>query len=138
MLESRCDMVSEFCGFNKGVIGKKLPSDSTLKNMRKEELINLLRLAQHNYGNLMWFYNNVVNANMSQLNNNGWIPCSERLPEDCACYLVAWMDERNLPVPFYEIVNFEDGYWTDNIEQAVGAYRILAWQPLPAPYTEGE
>lgn len=56
-------MVTEFCGFDKGVIGKKLPSDSTLKNMKKEELIKLLHVAQHNYETLMEFYNNAVKAN---------------------------------------------------------------------------
>lgn len=63
-----------------------------------------------------------------------WIPCSERLPEESDCYLVAWMDERNKPIPFYEIVEFDDRDWCGDISQAVGNYRILAWQPLPAPY----
>ena len=69
----------------------------------------------------------------------GWIPCSERLPEEVACYLVAWMDERNRPIPFYEIVEFDSVDWCEGyIPQAEGNYRILAWQPLPAPYMKGE
>ena len=36
-------------GFDKGVIGKKLPSDSTLNNMKKSELIKLLHIAEHNH-----------------------------------------------------------------------------------------
>lgn len=75
------DMVNDFNGFGKGVIGKKLPSDTTLNNMKKADLIKLLHIAQHNYETVSWFYNNAVNANMAQLNNNGWIPCSERLPK---------------------------------------------------------
>lgn len=75
-------MVNEFCGFKHGVIGTdKMPADTTLNNMKKADLIKLLHTAQHNYETLMWFYNNAVKANMAQLNNNGWIPCSERLPE---------------------------------------------------------
>ncbi len=74
-------MVNDFNGFGKGVIGKKLPSDTTLNNMKKADLIKLLHIAQHNYETVSWFYNNAVNANMAQLNNNGWIPCSERLPK---------------------------------------------------------
>lgn len=75
-------MVNEFCGFKHGVIGTdKMPADTTLNNMKKADLIKLLHTAQHNYETLMWFYNNAVKANMSQLNNNGWIPCSERLPK---------------------------------------------------------
>lgn len=74
-------MVNEFNGFKKGIIGKDLPSDTTLMNMRKSELVKLLHTAQHNYDTLMWFYNNAVNANMKWLKENSWIPCSERLPE---------------------------------------------------------
>lgn len=54
-------MVYEFNGFLKGVVGKnKLPSDSTMSNMRKKELIKLLHIAQHNYESLLWAYNNAV------------------------------------------------------------------------------
>lgn len=75
----------------------------------------------------------------TNVTTNGWIPCSERLPEEAACYLVAWMDERNKPIPFYEIVEFDSVDWCEGyIPQAEGNYRILAWQPLPTPYTEGE
>ena len=42
-------MVTEFNGFDKGVIGKKLPSDTTLNNMKKSELIELLHIAEHNH-----------------------------------------------------------------------------------------
>lgn len=60
-------MVTEFCGFRQGVIGKKLPSDTTLNNMKKSELIKLLHTAQHNYETLMWFYNNAIKVNMDNL-----------------------------------------------------------------------
>lgn len=53
-------MVNEFNGFTKGVIGKCLPSDSTLNNMKKSELIKLLHIAQKNYDTLMQFYSNAV------------------------------------------------------------------------------
>ena len=39
----------DFNGFDKGVIGKKLPSDITLNNMRKADLIELLHLAESNH-----------------------------------------------------------------------------------------
>ena len=51
-------MVTDFNGFDKGVIGKKLPSDSTLNNMKKAELIELLHTAEHNHSVLAWFYKN--------------------------------------------------------------------------------
>ena len=62
------DMVNEFCGFKHGVIGTdKMPADTTLNNMKKEDLIKLLHTAQHNYESLMWFYNNTVKVNMRSL-----------------------------------------------------------------------
>lgn len=60
------EMVHEFAGFTKGVIGKKLPSDTTLNNMKKSELIELLHMAQHNYDVLMEFYANAVKYNMDK------------------------------------------------------------------------
>lgn len=38
-------MTIDFSGFADGVIGKKLPSDKTLNNMKKSELIKLLHMA---------------------------------------------------------------------------------------------
>lgn len=60
-------MVTEFFGFQNGVVGKKLPAESTLNNMKKSDLIKLLYLAQHNYESLAWFYNNAANVNMKYL-----------------------------------------------------------------------
>lgn len=80
--------------------------------------------------------------------NNGWIPCSERLPKEYGDYLVAWkplhMSTEDIikkvgrAVPhFYEIVEYnpdDEALWIGSIEQAKGEYEIIAWQPLPQPY----
>lgn len=129
-------MVNEFCGFRHGVIGKDLPADTTLNNMKKVDLIKLLHTAQHNYESLMWFYNNAVKANMSQLNNNGWIPCEKEMPpqpkenplfenKPLELYLVTL---KNQEYPFRAFWNgkfFTDGW---------GKVDATAWQPLPQPY----
>lgn len=47
-------------GFDKGVIGKKLPSDKTLNNMRKADLIEYLHMAEHNHNVLAFAYRNAV------------------------------------------------------------------------------
>lgn len=57
---------SRFNGFTKGVIGNKIPSDITLKGKKKEDLIELLHIAQRNYDVLMFFYQNAINANMEK------------------------------------------------------------------------
>ena len=131
-------MVNEFCGFKHGVIGTdKMPSDTTLNNMKKVDLIKPLHTAQHNYESLMWFYNNAVNVNMSQLKNNGWIPCSERLPEEDGKYIVTvknltgrWIMKNNVFVCNYWDDDFHFQGWDDN--------EVIAWQPLPLPYRKGD
>lgn len=154
-------MVNEFCGFKHGVIGTdKMPADTTLNNMKKADLIKLLHTAQHNYESLMWFYNNAVKVNMSQLNNNGWIPCSEKLPEDGQQVLVYY---NNCLYSCMSVAKFRKGktkeelqsmerpcfgsadQWGNNLKPYAWfgdgpmewfGQEIIAWQPLPTPYTE--
>lgn len=57
-------------GFDKNVIGRKIPSDAALKRMPKWELIAYLRIAQHNYSALMEFYDNAVKANEELLKSS--------------------------------------------------------------------
>ena len=44
-------------------IGKKIPSKSTLKNKTKDELIEMLEVAQYNYEVLYETYENTVKVN---------------------------------------------------------------------------
>lgn len=60
--------------------------------------------------------------------NNGWIPCSERLPEAnqkvLTCDKDGWISV-NVNMPYIGVRNdFECGYY-------------VAWQPLPAPFKKG-
>lgn len=150
-------MVNEFCGFKHGVIGTdKMPADTTLNNMKKADLIKLLHTAQHNYETLMWFYNNAVKVNMAQLNKNGWIPCSERLPEKLEPVNITWVNRNPEPyyahikdIPFVATAFYHNGKWwwyscvceyylseygeseCDAVDKDID---IIAWQPLPEPY----
>ena len=65
--------------------------------------------------------------------NGGWIPCSERLPEDGTTVLVQDFEE------YYEVSicetrngvkGFSSGDWWTS------ANNYIAWQPLPEPYKE--
>ena len=67
--------------------------------------------------------------------NNGWIPCSERLPEDGTTVLIQDFEE------YYEVSicetrngvkGFSSGDWWTS------ANNYIAWQPLPKPFQKGE
>lgn len=71
----------------------------------------------------------------AELYNNGWIPCSERLPEIVGRYLVTalWGDGNFKKYSVYDAVYGSDGIW--HVQDYVPApYKVLAWQPLPEPY----
>lgn len=65
-------------------------------------------------------------------NNDGWIPCSERLPEDSLNSVIGWDDfrERCCFVQYYK------GRWILGNDDDV--VNIIAWRPLPEPYKESE
>ena len=71
---------------------------------------------------------------------DGWIPCSERLPEGGDTYLVSGVQEINGEmVPFVDAANYPDSYidglwgtFTDWIEG--NEVHVLAWQEMPEPY----
>ena len=70
--------------------------------------------------------------------NNGWIPCSERLPEEpeegltdldeCDEY-IAMIENADIPTALNYAGNgerYRDGEF----------YKVIAWKPLPEPYKE--
>lgn len=75
-------------------------------------------------------------ATDTNVGSNGWIPCSEQLPEEYGEYLVWWTDITR--GQYYEIVEYEpDNGWIGEIPQAFeGKYSVIAWQPLPEPFKE--
>lgn len=67
--------------------------------------------------------------------NNGWIPCSERLPEAGKRYLVSaiWKDEDFEKHSVYDAVYGTDGIW-HTYEYKPIMYEVIAWMPLPEAY----
>ena len=85
--------------------------------------------------------------------NNGWIPCSERLPEEIDWYLAVFeeVDTGFIGLPYiaeylmgkHTISTTEDGWIIHNCtdrEDVSSEYykklRCVAWQPLPEPFKE--
>lgn len=80
-------------------------------------------------------YENMVKNNEKPQANNGWIKCSERLPESSELVLVYVKDSpwgRDYPgcvVAFYDDTG--EGWFTDGNY----AYDSLYWQRIPPPPT---
>lgn len=65
--------------------------------------------------------------------NNGWIPCSERLPEESLDSVIGWDEYRERCC----FVQYIGGRWI--LGNDIDSVKIIAWQPLPEPYkAEGE
>lgn len=62
--------------------------------------------------------------------NNGWIPCSERLPDAEADVLLSL---RSLDIYVGFMANTEGMFYVEG-EGYVEYENVLAWQPLPTPY----
>lgn len=58
----------------------------------------------------------------------GWIPCSERLPEQSLNSVIGW-DEYRQRCCF---VQYYGGRWI--LGNDIDSVKIIAWQPLPDPY----
>lgn len=77
--------------------------------------------------------------------NNGWIPCSERLPEcengcETKALLFQIKETDTIWCGYYgEGGKYRDKYFRPytNATEGFDARDIIAWQPLPAPYKEG-
>ena len=83
--------------------------------------------------------------------NDGWIPCSERLPEESGYYLVTyhdWSDGNFLPKYddtyvrrlHYQISDHFVGWkYPKNVDDRAENdchKEVIAWQPLPEPFKE--
>ena len=66
--------------------------------------------------------------------NNGWIPCSERLPDDFMSfeYLTIRKGHTLATITYYCVVNHK-WYLSRNSSKEID---VIAWKPLPEPYKE--
>ena len=71
-------------------------------------------------------------------NHNGWVPCSERLPEEAFGCLVTVMDcNPSAQTEFENILPYFVGYdgetWNDADGEEI-PFEVIAWRKLPTPY----
>jgi hypothetical protein len=73
-------------------------------------------------------------SKFAEEHKGGWIPCSERLPEDGVKVLVTYSYENKLYAD--EILHRFDGDWYfgDVVDEMYYPSEVIAWQPLHEPY----
>lgn len=82
----------------------------------------------------------IIISHMNEVENDGWIPVEEGLPEDGQEVLV-WYEyfrygEYNRMFKTYGIGWQFDGHWSGDVSGTKA--RCIAWQPLPEPYRQKE
>ena len=80
------------------------------------------------------------NPSKSKSLDKGWIPCSERLPEEANDYFVTQYNENAIDEycdGYRTSTIFFNGVWWDDIDCGFG-WKIIAWQTLPNPYKPEE
>ena len=85
------------------------------------------------------FLANLMEILEKQMQESRWIPVSERLPKEDGKCLVT-VDEKPFGMPSYTFVCeclYLNG-WHLPLAKVVGKRRVVAWMPLPDPYTEVE
>ena len=70
---------------------------------------------------------------------NGWIPCSERLPKESDYYMACVYDSEANNFDFRKTwFAHKDDYYIDESEwrELYQSEKVTAWRPLPEPYKE--
>ena len=81
-------------------------------------------------------------ATDTNVGNNGWIACSDQLPEEPFGCLVTVIDcEPVTQTDFENILPYFVGYdgesWNDEDGNEI-PFEVIAWQPLPEPFKESD
>ena len=127
---------------------KKPLSDSTLRGMKKDELIGVLRDYEHNYSVLYEQYQNSVAASekiIKDLTDAGgrsaaqWINVKDKVPEaDCKVLAYYGFDrgDGDLGIMFYGVLDYYAFDEKPHFQHASTGLTVTHWMPLPEPPEE--
>lgn len=74
-------------------------------------------------------------ATYTNVGTNGWIACSDRLPEEYTVLCCDIYGEMIVAHPYFDEVS-NTNYSAESDNEMM--YNCVAWQPLPEPYKESE
>lgn len=100
----------------------------------------------------------IIRSHMGEMENGGWIPVEERMPEEHNSMFAKFKSTQNWSNAMFEKMSDEvnvtieledgtrktttsytlDGKWKVEKEQQVVKKKVIAWQPLPEPYKGGK
>ena len=75
--------------------------------------------------------------------DGGWIPCSEQMPQENKLILI-YAESTVRGGSIRCVAELRNGFWFAQIASdtlgltGIGQFKVIAWQPLPAPYQKGE
>lgn len=141
-IEDIIDIINEQPKFENTVSFKhfKLHADSTLKSMKKDDLIHYIHVLYSNWNATDWYYNNVMKyaeklnkeLEIDKYNSPQWISCSESLPELYKNVLVTVETQGGYACFVSSRFDFNGVIrWSSLCGQ-----EPVAWMPLPEPYQE--
>ena len=78
-------------------------------------------------------YSKKIVQEVAEEYNNGWIPCSERLPEESGTYIVNAIENSIIHVTFAKWMPRMKKW---NLTGCRSYWKVNAWQPLPEPFKE--
>ena len=116
--------------------------EKIIEKLEKEKMFYFLTIANTGDEKLDCAYEQVGNAldkaieivkQEAEQYNNGWVLCSERLPEDDSICIVTVEYPNNETVVDYGWFDRKRVCWFVGM-QDFRSSNILAWQPLPQPY----
>lgn len=80
-------------------------------------------------------YSRKIVQEIAEKYNNGWIACSERLPEEYNVLCCDKHGEMIIGHPYFDEIN--NPYYIAESDNEI-MYNCVAWQPLPEPFKESD
>lgn len=116
------------------VVFNKIEEQPTIQpqGIDKDRLIELLNTDMSGCdGDFAEEMAEIIIANMQQPTSDGWIPCSERLPDKSGVYIttIIWSNKPTQSTGSYDAERKEWGRYS---------YDPIAWMEWPQPYKDSE